>query len=90
MTTWRSIGTLISSVDAAKFDKAMSAIQGIIDDGVTDLDALAGPLRGDGLPQDWVDDLVSLTPSQVSLLDDKLSTFSSGWSNALRVEIGNL
>ena len=70
-------------MDPVEFQKAQDRLQVLIDEGVDDLVPFCGPVRPDGLPQDWVDGLSDLTASQKQILKDQLTGFSPTWGQSM-------
>lgn len=72
-------------MDSDRFDRVLSGAQNLMDEEVDDLSAITSdPLRDDGLPQDWVDDVPNLTSTQSQELKDKLADCAYQWAESLK------
>lgn len=70
-------------MDVSRFNEALQALDSLA--ALENLSSIcAAGLRGDGLPQDWVDDLVNLTVGQKLELGDKLDTINQSWAGAIK------
>lgn len=70
-------------MDAVAFSRALDTPQALAAAGVEDLSAIATVNRPDGLPQDWVDGLASLSPEQAVTLKSELDQVPLPWASAL-------
>lgn len=67
-------------MDAARFEEARSAAARLVQHGVDDLSPMVSLLRSDGVPQDWVDDIVNLAPEQREQLAAELDASDAQWA----------
>lgn len=72
-------------MDAGRFQDVKDALQRLLDNHVSTLTAVSAVLRLDGLPQDWVDDIVSLDSGQKQELRNMLNGVLYAWAIALRL-----
>lgn len=71
-------------MEQARFDDAMAALNRLLDAGLSDLSSLfVSPLRGDGIPQDWVDDMINMTLEQRQAMASVVTESSPAWARAL-------
>lgn len=70
-------------MDTADFERVQTSLASLLSEGVADLEDVTTVDREDGLPQDWVNDLVNLTPEQAGTLKNQLSEASHLWAVSL-------
>lgn len=71
-------------MDATRFEEARAAAARLVEHGVADLAPMNSVLRNDGVPPDWVDDIVNLSPEQRELLAQELDASEAQWAVAFR------
>lgn len=71
-------------MDAARFEEARAAAARLVEHGVDDLSPMVSLLRSDGVPPDWVDDIVNLTPDQREQLAAELDGSGAQWAAKFR------
>lgn len=66
-------------MNAGRFADAMAALTRLQEAGVTDLSEITSGIREDGLPMDWVADVVNLTQAQREEMAASIPGESQGW-----------
>lgn len=66
-------------MDAGRFADAMAALTRLQAAGVTDLSEITSGIREDGLPLDWVADVVNLTQAQREEMAAEIPDGAQGW-----------